>query len=221
MKKQIKSCVKTSNPGAERLCRAKRLFDISFSLAVLTLLSPLYLFIAIAIRCSSKGSPIFSQERVGAGSVPFPCYKFRSMYSDAEDRLHSILAADSHKRQEWDATHKLKDDPRITPIGKFLRKTSLDELPQFWNVLRGDLSVVGPRPVTKEEVIKHFGPKAHRIFSIRPGITGLWQVSGRSNTTYSTRIKYDEHYVDNRSMLLDLKIVALTIPCVILRKGAY
>ena len=155
------------------------------------------------------------------GGIPFNCYKFRTMYRDANSRLQDILSSDPVKMKEWNASHKLKNDPRITPIGQFLRSTSLDELPQFWNVLKGDLSVVGPRPVTKEEVIKHFGPKAHKIFSVRPGITGLWQVSGRSNTTYTSRIKFDEHYVDNRSLRLDLKIVAQTIPSVLMRKGAY
>ena len=199
----------------------KRLFDTIFSSIVLIFLSPLFLIIALIIRSSSKGNVIYSHERVGKNGVPFLCYKFRTMYPDADERLQEILEADPLKQAEWNTSHKLRNDPRVIPVGTFLRKTSLDELPQFWNVLKGDLSVVGPRPVTKEEVVKHFGPRAHKIFSVRPGITGLWQVSGRSNTTYSERSAFEERYVDNRSWFLDLKIVALTIPSMIFRKGAY
>jgi len=124
-------------------------------------------------------------------------------------------------RKEWECYRKLKNDPRITPIGAILRRTSLDELPQFFNVLKGDLSVVGPRPVVQEEIDRHFGCKAYKIFSVRPGITGLWQISGRSDIKYSTRIALDERYVDMSSLLLDLKIVALTVPSMISSRGAY
>lgn len=199
----------------------KRLFDIGFSCLVLILSSPLFFCIAMAIRLASPGKAIYFQQRIGRGGVPFRCYKFRTMYADAEARLNELLMVHPHLRVEWERTHKLKSDPRITGIGSFLRKTSLDELPQFWNVLRGDLSVVGPRPVVEEELIKHFGTKAKKIFSIRPGITGMWQISGRNDTSYSTRIRLDEHYVDGRSFLMDLKIIALTIPCMISNKGAY
>lgn len=199
----------------------KRAFDIVFSLLVLTVCSPLFLMIALLIRCSSKGKVIYFQERVGRGGNTFQCFKFRTMYPDAEMRLKEILANDASKRQEWESNYKLKDDPRIMPLGNFLRRTSLDELPQFWNVLKGDLSVVGPRPVVQEEIVKHFGPKANKVLSIRPGITGLWQVSGRSDTNYATRIALDEKYVDKRSFLLDLKIILLTIPSMIFAKGAY
>lgn len=199
----------------------KRSFDIFFSLSALILLSPLFLAIAIATRCSSKGRVIYYQERIGRGGIPFRCYKFRTMYSDAEKRLKEILESDQAKRQEWEENYKLKDDPRITPIGSFLRKTSLDEFPQFWNVLKGDLSVVGPRPVVKEEIIKHFGPKAYKILSVRPGLTGIWQISGRSDTSYKQRIALDEQYVDTRNFWLDLKITALTVPRIVSRKGAY
>lgn len=199
----------------------KRIFDILFSITILVLALPLLLGIAIAIRCSSGGRIIYSQQRIGRGGRLFRCYKFRTMYQDADSRLKEILSIDFAKRKEWEQTHKLKDDPRITPIGSFLRKTSLDELPQFWNVLKGDLSIVGPRPVVTEEIIKHFGVKAPKIFSVRPGITGLWQISGRSDISYPARIALDERYVDNRSFFLDLKIIALTIPRMITRRGAY
>ena len=200
---------------------AKRALDILFSLSVMILLSPVYLLIALIIRLSSDGKAIYYQMRIGRGGIPFRCYKFRTMYQNAETILQEILANDLEKQKEWEESHKLKNDPRVTTIGAFLRKSSLDELPQFWNVLKGDLSVVGPRPVVDEEITKHFGKKAEKIFSIRPGITGLWQISGRSDTSYTTRVTLDEYYVENRNMLIDLKIIALTIPSIILKKGAY
>jgi len=199
----------------------KRLFDILFSLSILTIFFPLFLIITLAIRLTSKGNAIYGQMRVGKNGIPFRCYKFRTMYQNAETKLHEILANDPVRKREWETTHKLKNDPRITSIGTFLRKSSLDELPQFWNVLKGDLSVVGPRPVVQEEITKHFGNKALKIFSIRPGITGLWQISGRSDTSYSKRIALDEYYVENRNFLRDLKIIILTIPSIFSKKGAY
>lgn len=208
------------SPCIQRL-PLKRTFDIIFSISVLGLLSPLYLLIALLIRTTSKGKAIYYQTRIGRGGVLFRCYKFRTMYQNADVILEKILAKDPIKQKEWHETHKIKNDPRITPIGVFLRKSSLDELPQFWNVLKGDLSVVGPRPVVEEEITRHFGSKAQKIFSVRPGITGLWQISGRSDTSYSTRIALDENYVENRTFFKDLKIIALTIPIVLLKKGAY
>jgi exopolysaccharide production protein ExoY len=199
----------------------KRIFDIFFSASALAILSPLFLVLTILIRCTSQGNAIYYQTRIGRGGAPFRCYKFRTMYQNADAILQTILANDPEKQKEWKAAHKLKNDPRVTPIGSFLRKSSLDELPQFWNVLKGDLSVVGPRPVVQEEILAHFGPKAQKIFSVRPGITGLWQISGRSDTTYSQRIILDEHYVDHRSFFGDLKILALTIPSMFYKKGAY
>lgn len=199
----------------------KRALDIVFSLTALVLLFPLYLLIACIIHMTSKGKAIYFQNRIGRGGVCFKCYKFRTMYQNAEFILQEILNNDDNKRKEWEETHKLKNDPRITPFGAFLRRSSLDELPQFWNVLKGDLSVVGPRPVVQEEIDKHFGHKAEKIFSVRPGITGLWQISGRSDTSYSKRIALDEYYVEQRTFLIDLKIIALTIPSMISKKGAY
>lgn len=199
----------------------KRIFDIIFSLLVLSIGAPLFLFIAIAIRLGSKGPIFYSQQRIGRGGRFFKCYKFRTMYPDADMRLNDILKNDPAKNKEWEETRKLKDDPRVTPIGAFLRKTSLDELPQFWNVFKGDLSVVGPRPVMRDELIKYFGERAQHIFSVRPGITGLWQVSGRSDTSYSLRLALDEEYVKTRTFFMDLKLILLTIPGIIFRKGAY
>lgn len=200
---------------------AKRLFDVIFSLAVLILLLPIFLLISLCIKASSKGKILYSHERIGRGGKPFQCLKFRTMYADAEIRLKEILANDPSKMREWCENFKLKNDPRITPLGFFLRKTSLDELPQFWNVLKGNLSVVGPRPVVHDEIIKHYGAKAAKILSVRPGITGMWQVYGRSDVCYQTRIMLDEKYVENQSLLLDIKLVLKTIPSMIFPKGAY
>jgi exopolysaccharide production protein ExoY len=200
----------------------KRLFDIIFSFLCLVIGLPVFLIIALGIYFTSPGSIFYSHSRIGRGGKTFSCYKFRTMYPDAAKRLQEILASDPLLRQEWEANYKLKKDPRVTPLGAFLRKTSLDELPQFWNVLRGDLSVVGPRPVVQEEVDKYLGTKAYKILSIRPGLTGPWQVSGRSDITcYVTRIQLDEAYVDNRSFLLDVKLVVKTVPAMLFSKGAY
>lgn len=199
----------------------KRSFDIIFSLAVLIFLSPLFLLIAFLIRLTSRGNPIFGHERIGRGGKPFICYKFRTMYADAPERLHSLLSMRADLKEEWEKSQKLKNDPRVTPLGKLLRKTSLDEFPQFWNVLKGDLSVVGPRPVVEKELQTHFGSKGPLIVSVRPGVTGLWQVSGRSNTSYAERILLDETYINTQSFLLDLKLIIKTLPAVIFSKGAY
>lgn len=200
----------------------KRLFDVFFSLICLILGTPLYLIIALCVYCSSPGKIFYYQERIGRAGKIFRCYKFRSMYPDADKRLKEIIECDPVLRAEWNQSFKLKNDPRITFVGSFLRKTSLDELPQFWNVLKGDLSVVGPRPVIKEEFEKHFGIKGYKILSIRPGLTGLWQVSGRSDiSSYKERVLLDEHYVDNHSLALDMKIILKTIPVMLNSKGAY
>lgn len=199
----------------------KRIFDIFFSLAVLIIGFPLFLCIALSVFCTSRGKLIYAHERIGRGGIPFKCYKFRTMYKNADERLESILASCPLKQKEWSEKFKLQSDPRVTPVGSFLRKTSLDELPQFWNVLKGDLSIVGPRPVVEKELHQFFGPKAAKILSIRPGLTGLWQIYGRSDTTYKTRIKLDEKYIELQSFGLDLKLIFKTIPAMICRRGAY
>lgn len=199
----------------------KRTFDIIFSIIALIIGSPIFLLVGLFIFCTSPGKIFYSHPRIGRGGKVFRCYKFRSMYPDADKRLKEILNSNPALKKEWEQNFKLKNDPRITPIGYFIRKTSLDELPQFWNVLKGDLSVVGPRPVVQEEVDKCMGAKAPKILSIRPGLTGPWQVSGRSNTCYNKRIELDEYYVDNHSLFLDLKLISKTIPAMIFTKGAY
>lgn len=200
----------------------KRGFDILFSLLCLTIGLPFFLLIAICILITSPGKMIYAHQRIGRGGKPFLCYKFRTMYADADRKLKELLEQDEQLREEWKRSYKLKKDPRVTTIGAFLRKTSLDELPQFWNVLKGDLSVVGPRPVVKEEVDNYLGVKAHKILSIRPGLTGPWQISGRSDIdSYQKRIQLDEYYVDHHSFLLDLKLIAKTVPAMVSSKGAY
>ncbi len=201
--------------------QGKRIFDILFSLVALLCFLPLGLLIAILTKLSSPG-PIFHRcRRVGKGGASIECWKFRTMCHDAEKKLQDLLAKNPPLRQEWEMYYKLKDDPRVRGMGKFLRKTSLDEFPQFWNVLKGDLSVVGPRPVTEEEIQKYFRDKADKILSVRPGLTGIWQTSGRSLLTFEQRIQLEEQYVDQQSLLLDLQIIFKTIPHLFFAKGAY
>lgn len=199
----------------------KRFFDLFFSLLVLLIGFPIFLCIGLIIRLTSKGQAIYAQERIGRGGRPFRCYKFRTMYRDADARLNKLLTKDPALAKEWLEKCKLAKDPRITLFGSFLRKTSLDELPQFWNVLKGDLSLVGPRPVVQTELKRYYGLKAAKILAIRPGLTGIWQVSGRSNVSYAMRVEMDELYVDSQNLLLDIKLIALTIPVMLSAKGAY
>jgi undecaprenyl-phosphate galactose phosphotransferase len=173
---------------------------------------PVGLCLSILIKLSSKGAVFYRSHRRGKDNLSIYCWKFRTMYQDAEQRLSTILEKDPALQKEWNTYYKLKRDPRVTCVGKFLRKTSLDEIPQFWNVLKGDLSLVGPRPVTDVEITKYFGNKAKKILSVRPGLTGIWQTSGRNLITFEERIKLEEHYIDKRSIILDLRIICKTIP---------
>jgi undecaprenyl-phosphate galactose phosphotransferase len=216
----MKQKIRAQIPILGRSLVWKRIFDVLFSLAVLVGLSPLLLTICITIVFFSRASPLYAQQRIGRNGRPFKCYKFRTMVPDAETALEELLI-DPRFKKEWEENHKLKNDPRITPIGRFLRRTSLDELPQFYNVIIGDLSVVGPRAVVLEEINTHFKEQANEIFRVRPGITGLWQVSGRSDVGYSKRIELDRRYVKDMSLKLDMKIVAKTIPIIFNAKGAY
>lgn len=198
---------------------SKRFFDIAFSLCILSLLFPLFLFIAIAIRLSSPGQAIYTQSRLGKGGSIFKCYKFRSMHRDADAFLEEILEKNPLKRAEWEQNQKLRSDPRVFAFGQFLRKTSLDELPQFWNVLKGDLSVVGPRPYMISQK-KNMGRLSKKILSVRPGITGIWQTSGRSSTSFHERLALDAGYVDSTSFWNDLILILKTIPQVLFSKNA-
>ena len=202
--------------------KLKRLFDIVFAAFAILVTLPIMIPIIILIKLTDKGPVFFKQKRVGYGGKEFYIYKFRSMYPDAEKRLKEILERDPEARKEWETTFKLKNDPRVTPVGKFLRKTSLDELPQFFNVLKGDMSVVGPRPVVKEELEKFYKDKAKYYLSVKPGVTGYWQVEGRSDVQdYKERVEMDVWYVKNRSFWLDIKIILKTIWVMLTGKGAY
>lgn len=199
---------------------SKRLFDILFSTLALIAFFPLMVVIALLIKFSSKGGTIFAQERLGLHGKVFRCYKFRTMIEDAETKLDQILKQNSQLKKEWKVHQKLKRDPRIVPLGKFFRRYSLDELPQFWNVLMGDMSLVGPRPYAVEQK-SSMGRDAYNILSIRPGITGLWQTSGRSSTSFAERLALDLKYLETRSFLFDLFLILKTIPSLILAKDAY
>jgi Undecaprenyl-phosphate galactose phosphotransferase WbaP len=184
------------------------------------LLLPFFAVVAIAIKISSPGPVFFTQQRVGRNGKTFRMWKFRSMVVNAEQVLAAYLDQHPEQWQSWQNISKLKRDPRVTPIGKLLRRTSLDELPQIWNVLRGDMSLVGPRPLPLYDVPKH-GPAYALYTRMRPGLTGLWQVSGRSNTTYEEHVRLDLRYIRNWSLWLDLCILARTIKVVVLSDGAY
>jgi len=199
----------------------KKIFDIGFSIFALIITLPITIPIAIVIKLTDGGNIIYGHERVGKDGKKFKVLKFRSMYMDADKKLKEILVNDPKAKEEWEKTFKLKNDPRVTPIGKFLRKSSLDELPQFINVLKGDMSVVGPRPVVEEELTKYYKEKAELYKSVKPGVTGYWQVEGRSDTDYDERIRMDEYYIKNQSFLLDLKIILKTIKVMLTGKGAY
>jgi undecaprenyl-phosphate galactose phosphotransferase len=183
-------------------------------------LLPLIGVIAVLIKSGTPGYAVYAHERIGENGRPFRCYKFRTMYKDAEEKLHEMLSLDEAIRTEWENNWKLRDDPRITKIGKFLRKTSLDELPQIFNVIKGEMSIVGPRPYLPREK-SDIDDNIHIITSAKPGITGLWQVSGRSNTGYRYRIKLDTWYVMNWSLWLDIVIILKTIKVVLKAEGAY
>lgn len=198
---------------------SKRVFDILGAVSIGLIITPLFLAIAIKIRLS--GTPvIFSHMRVGKGRKLFPCYKFRSMVPDAEKVLQDLIRANPEIQREWRENHKLKNDPRVTRFGKFLRESSLDELPQLWNVIKGDMSLVGPRPIVADE-LERYGSKAQTYYSVKPGMTGLWQIMGRSSVTYSRRVSMDSLYVRKQSITLDFWILIRTAFVVIRRIGAH
>jgi undecaprenyl-phosphate galactose phosphotransferase len=195
---------------------AKRAMDVTVSLALLCAGLPLLALVALGVKLSSPGPVLFRQRRVGRGGRAFWCYKFRSMVADAEAQLR----ARADMRARFDANYKIRDDPRVTRFGAFIRRTSLDELPQLWNVLRGDMSLIGPRPVVEPELSK-YGAAADRLLTVKPGLGGIWQVSGRSETTYADRVAMDMRYVESRSLALDLKLLLLTALTVVRGRGAY
>lgn len=198
---------------------SKRIFDLLFTVLISPLLVPFFLVIPLAIWLESGQPVFFRHPRLGRGGRPFDMWKFRSMVNGADKVLEVLLENDPSAKREFSETYKLRKDPRITRVGLFLRRTSLDELPQVWNVLKGDISWVGPRPITDAEVAK-YGDYAPKRFSVKPGVTGLWQVSGRSDLSYRERVKLDMQYIDQASPWLDLKVILRTLVALVTRKGA-
>ena len=214
--KEIKLNSKISNKSFLVYNFFKRSFDIiSASIGILFLLQ-LFIVLAILVKLDSKGHIFFSHKRIGKNGKIIGIYKFRSMVSNSEEIFKNFT---EEQKKEFEKNFKLDDDPRITKIGGFLRKTSLDELPQLLNIIKGDMSVVGPRPIVRAEVEK-YGVCADKLFSVKPGLTGFWQANGRSDTTYEERVQMDMYYIDNRSFLLDIRIILKTVISVIRKEGA-
>lgn len=198
----------------------KTLLDVSATLTLGTLLLPLILAIAIVVSIDSPGPIFYGQYRLGQGAHPFKAWKFRSMVMNADEVLSDYLDNHPEQRAIWERDHKLKDDPRVTRVGRFLRRTSLDELPQLWNVLRGEMSLVGPRPIVDKEIWR-YAEKFELYTRVLPGITGLWQVSGRNDVSYDERVNLDAYYVRNWSVWLDIHILLRTLWVVLIGDGAY
>ena len=207
----------TAQPTLEEA--GKRGLDVSIAALALFLLFPLLLLLCLAIWAHDGRAPIFRHRRIGRGGQTFDCLKFRSMVVDGEAVLQEHLARDRTARAEWEATHKLTNDPRITPLGRLLRKTSLDELPQLVNVLKGEMSLVGPRPIVQAELAR-YGAAFDACFSVTPGVTGLWQVSGRSDCSYAERVALDLDYAAHWRLSRDLAILLRTVPAVLAQRGS-
>lgn len=206
-----------ANPGNQII---KRIFDIFVCLILSIVIIPILIIIAVAIKFDSKGPIIFSHNRVGYRGKDFKCYKFRTMVANSQQVLEKMLETNPELREQWQEDFKLKDDPRITRIGKILRKSSLDELPQIFNVLKCDMSLVGPRPIVRGEIHK-FGAHIKEYLMVRPGMTGLWVNSGRNDVDYDERVQMETWYVRNWSLWMDISLLFRTIPVVLGRKGAY
>lgn len=209
-----------NNLARRRNRLAKRIFDLVATVVGGLLILPILLILAVLVGVDNKGRIIFAHRRVGRKGKLFPCYKFQSMVPNAQERLEEYLAKNPEARKEWEASFKLTNDPRVTKLGAFLRKTSLDELPQLWNVLMGDMSLVGPRPIVTKE-IERYGDYIREYYMVPPGITGMWQVNGRSDTTYEERVAMDTWYVRNWSVWIDLVYLFKTVKTVFTGKGAY
>jgi lipopolysaccharide/colanic/teichoic acid biosynthesis glycosyltransferase len=195
---------------------SKRALDITASLALLTALIPVFFLIGLGVRLGSSGPIFFKQRRLGRGGKVFWCFKFRTMVRDAE----ALLAQSSKLLAQFDANYKLTNDPRVTRFGAFLRKSSLDEIPQLWNVLRGEMTLIGPRPIVEPE-LSRYGDNAGRLLLVKPGLGGIWQVSGRSDTSYAQRVAMDMAYIQSRSFWFDLRLLVATALVVIKGRGAY
>ena len=211
---QLSSPSSEAKPAGPIGGAVKRGLDIAVASLALILLSPLLLMTALLIKVTMGGPVLFAHSRVGLNGKVFRCYKFRTMVNNAEERLRRYLDRDPHVAREWEETCKLAQDPRVTSLGQILRKASIDELPQLINVLRGDMSCVGPRPVTAIE-LQRYGARAADYLKTRPGLTGLWQVSGRNSLSYASRVELDGLYVCNWTILLDLAILVRTIPAIL------
>ena len=198
----------------------KRIFDLVCTIGGGVLILPIIAVVALLVAIDNKGNVIFAHRRIGKDGKEFPCYKFQTMIPNAQEKLQEYLASNPEARKEWEESFKLTNDPRVTKLGGFLRKTSLDELPQLWNVIKGDMSLVGPRPIVKKE-IERYGQYFREYSMVLPGITGMWQASGRSDTTYDERVAMDTWYVRNWSVWLDILYLAKTVKAVICSKGAY
>ena len=195
----------------------KRIIDIIGSSLGIVLLSPVFLILAILIKLDSKGPVFYGHRRLGKGGKTIKVYKFRSMYSNSDELFKKFTP---EQKKEFTINFKLKDDPRVTKMGKFLRKTSIDELPQLFNIFIGNMSIVGPRPIVEKE-IERYGIYKDKFLSVKPGLTGLWQISGRSETTYDERVALDMKYIDNRTVWYDIKIFFKTFSAVLKKRGAY
>jgi len=198
----------------------KRFIDLFVVIIGGLIILPFLLIVAVLIKIDSPGAVLYKQKRVGKNGKHFSTYKFRSMAKDADERLRKLLESNPELKEEWEKTHKLHNDPRITRLGKILRRTSIDEFPQLINILKGEMSLVGPRPIVDAEIEK-YGEDFNRVFSVTPGLTGMWQVSGRSDANYTERVAYDIYYLQSWSVWLDLWIIFKTFGAVLIGKGAY
>lgn len=197
-----------------------RVLDIVVSVLALVVIAPLLILLTVAVFLQDGASPIYRQKRIGRAGREFQCLKFRSMVTNAQERLDHLLATDAEAQREWAIDHKLRNDPRVTPLGRFLRRSSLDELPQLINVLVGDMSLVGPRPIVHAESAR-YGSYLRHYLRVRPGITGVWQVSGRNDVSYRRRIACDVLYARRRSFSRNVRIMLATVPAVLQSRGSY
>lgn len=217
----VRSCAdRPRRLGSQLSLDMCRFLDVIIALTVLIFIAPLMLAISLMIRAQDGGPALFRQSRIGEGGQTFKCLKFRTMVIDAEARLYALLARDPEARREWEADHKLRKDPRITALGAFLRKSSLDELPQLFNVLKGEMSLVGPRPIVAAEVSR-YGRWFAYYCAVKPGVTGLWQVNGRNDVSYRRRVALDVLYARTIGVRRYVQIMAATVPAVLMRSGSY
>ena len=201
----------------------KRLCDFTLACLLLVFFIPIFLFVAFLIKASSRGPILFIQRRIGKNKREFSCYKFRTMHPEADFMLLEILKSNSNIKKEFESNQKISNDPRITFIGRYLRYTSLDEIPQIFNIIKGEMSFIGPRPIIKEEIIRYGKKRFEKAFSVLPGMSGLWQVSGRNKLSYKRRIQLDLIYAKNLNLLMDLNIFFRTLGVILLPfdRGAF